>query len=96
MTEPMPINQIAQKNRRPKKDQREESRKESRHVDNGFPHYSSKTLMCMCLDSCCNGINGCKCRGCPCRTGQMEHGGVLRLTLGNTISSTGAVSEKSG
>ena len=39
---------------------------EGRHVPNGFPHFSSITGRCMCLDPCCNGVNGCKCKPCPC------------------------------
>lgn len=36
------------------------------HYGNHNPvtHYSSKTGACMCIEKCCIGDGGCKCRGC--------------------------------
>jgi hypothetical protein len=61
---------------------------EGRHVPNGFPHYSSRTKLCMCLDLCCQGIRGCRCKYCPCKYGINDHSRLLSIS-GNTISSIG-------
>ena len=48
------------------------------HSENGWPHYSYKfPHFCMCLDSCCQGEAGCKCRQCICRLAGIEHGEVI-------------------
>lgn len=48
------------------------------HSENGWPHFSTKfPHFCMCLDSCCQGENGCKCRLCICRIPGIEHGKVI-------------------
>lgn len=70
------------------------SQEQGRHTQNGFPHYSSRTGLCMCLDLCCQNEKGCKCKFCPCQYGINDH--VLRLTLGNTISSIGKAGVANG
>lgn len=37
------------------------------HSANGFPHIAASGAHkgnCLCLDTCCFGPNGCRCRGC--------------------------------
>jgi hypothetical protein len=40
-------------------------------------HISRRTGMCMCLDTCCQGDDGCKCKSCRCRQGEYKHGDVI-------------------
>lgn len=47
------------------------------HVDNGWPHYSSITGLCMCFDPCCNNDQGCKCKYCPCRILGKDHSEIV-------------------
>lgn len=47
---------------------------QGRHVPNGWPHYSTNNGLCMCLDLCCNGKSGCRCKFCPCQWGEQIHG----------------------
>lgn len=47
---------------------------QGRHMSLGFPHLSSNTRMCMCLDWCCQGKGGCICKACLCRMGVKKHG----------------------
>lgn len=42
-------------------------RERGAHVDNGWPHLSRHSKLCMCVDSCCQGANGCKCKMCLCQ-----------------------------
>lgn len=70
------------------------AQRQGRHVPNGWPHYSSRTGLCMCLDPCCMGESGCRCKFCPCQYGINNH--ELRLTLGNTISWIGEDGERNG
>jgi hypothetical protein len=50
-----------------KVDQNVVARTRGNHIENGWPHYSRRTGLCLCLDPCCLGINGCRCRGCKCK-----------------------------
>jgi hypothetical protein len=65
------------------------------HVDNGWPHYSSHTGLCMCLDPCCQSKWGCKCKYCPCIVTNLDHSELLSI-LGNTILSTGEDGVRNG
>jgi hypothetical protein len=48
------------------------------HIENGFPHHSSiAPELCICLDECCNGPAGCKCKSCMCSYGGRQHGYAL-------------------
>lgn len=75
-----------------KADRNVTARERGTHIENGFPHFSTNSGMCMCLDPCCMGEKGCKCRSCPCRQfPEMELHSVISplvLTSANTISST--------
>lgn len=74
-----------------KADQLEQAHTQGRHTPNGFPHYSSITFMCMCLDRCCHRENGCICKGCLCRNGEfsgLDHSiirDILRMRLVNAV-----------
>jgi hypothetical protein len=51
------------------------------HVNEGFPHFSSKfPYHCMCLDTCCHGEGGCKCKTCVCKSHGIEHGSSVAGT----------------
>lgn len=52
---------------------------EGRHTPNGFPHYSTTTGLCLCLDYCCHRANGCNCKGCPCHAIRMDHSTIIDL-----------------
>ena len=40
------------------------------HIPDGWPHKSTHTHMCICLDICCQSDEeGCICKVCPCRYG---------------------------
>jgi hypothetical protein len=73
-----------------KVDQNEVARMRGAHIPNGFPHFSSITGRCMCLDSCCQGERGCKCKGCPCQAIPDLHSEspLLPLISEDIISST--------
>jgi hypothetical protein len=48
------------------------------HTENGWPHFSHKfPFFCMCLDSCCQNEQGCKCRHCVCRLAGVNHGEAI-------------------
>jgi len=68
---------------------------QGRHVPNGYPHYSSRTGLCMCLDLCCHGSNGCKCKYCPCQYGINDHVRLQSISA-NTISSLPKDGKKNG
>jgi hypothetical protein len=48
-----------------------------RHDSTVGMHLSRRTGMCMCLDTCCQGDDGCKCKSCRCRQGEYDHGDVI-------------------
>lgn len=81
--------------RNTKTDKVKAAQSQGRHVPNGFPHYSSRTGLCMCLDLCCQGNRGCKCKFCPCHYSQNDHSKLLAIS-GNTISSHGMDGENNG
>jgi hypothetical protein len=68
---------------------------QGRHVPNGYPHYTSNTGLCMCLDPCCQGKSGCRCKYCPCQYGLNDHVRLLSIS-GNTISLHGKDGENNG
>jgi len=68
---------------------------QGRHIPNGFPHYSSRTGLCMCLDLCCQGIKGCRCKFCPCQYGINDHIRLAAISA-STISSHGMDGENNG
>lgn len=63
------------------------AQEQGRHVPNGFPHYSSKTGLCLCIDPCCQGKNGCRCKFCPCQITEKDHSELVSISA-NTISLT--------
>ena len=73
-----------------KRDINEVRRERGAHIENGWPHYSRYTGLCMCLDFCCQGEKGCKCKFCPCmKYPKIELHSArspLALPLANTIS----------
>jgi len=71
------------------------AQQQGRHVINGFPHYSSNTGLCLCIDLCCQGKNGCKCKYCPCQMAGKDHSELLSI-LGSTILSTGEDGKNNG
>jgi hypothetical protein len=81
--------------RRVKSDRVLAAQMQGRHVPNGFPHYSSNTGLCLCIDLCCQGRNGCKCKFCPCQMAGKDHSELV-LILANTISSRGRDGENNG
>lgn len=76
---------------RKKPDQNTVVRERGAHVDNGWPHYSRINGLCMCLDTCCQGERGCKCKSCLCRRLPEWHTErrPLPLPLVDITSSTG-------
>lgn len=50
------------------------------HVEDGFPHISHRTRCCMCLDTCCNGVSGCICKQCICRSIKKDHSQIVSPT----------------
>ena len=71
------------------------------HSENGWPHFSGQfPFFCMCLDSCCQGESGCKCRHCVCRIAGISHGEVINdPTLQRKASRQGSLNilaEKEG
>jgi len=65
------------------------------HIQNGFPHYSRISDLCMCLDNCCHSERGCICRTCQCRIRPNGHSRSASISV-NTISSDGTEQKKSG
>ncbi len=52
------------------------------HAGNGWPHYSSFTGLCQCLDECCQDEeDGCVCRFCACRQRSKNDTSLLHQTL---------------
>jgi hypothetical protein len=37
----------------------------------------SRKGWCMCLDTCCQDVGGCKCKSCLCHNGEYNHGDVI-------------------
>lgn len=65
-----------------------------RHLDNGWPHLSSRGL-CICTDSCCHNTQGCRCVSCLCLILKKDHSELV-LILANTILSIGKDGEMNG
>lgn len=76
--------------RKVKVDQNNVARERGAHVENGWPHYSKWSGLCMCLDACCQGERGCKCKHCPCQRMPERHTERFPYPLAsaNIISST--------
>jgi hypothetical protein len=50
----------------PRRTAKPEPRPGKYHIPNQFPHLNSKNGRCMCLNPCCLGPGGCRCRSCNC------------------------------
>lgn len=74
-------------NKKPRFDRIAAAQSYGRHVPNGYPHHSSNSGLCICLDPCCQNEKGCKCKSCPCHALKKDHSELLSIS-DNTISLT--------
>jgi hypothetical protein len=71
--------------------------KKETHISDGFPHKSSITGLCMCLDACCQGEKGCKCKSCICQIVKKSHDEFKSQSISaNTTLLRGMVGVNSG